>query len=513
MNNASPLSSHTIVRWIFLRGIGLVYFIAFASVFVQVLGLIGSQGILPANLFLKEAAQNAGPMPFLICPTLFWLNCSDTALHLLTGAGMFFSGLVMAGVCTGPLLFLLWLMYLSIVTVGGDFMSFQWDVLLLEVGFLSIFYSHFKLLDLPWRLSNSPMLPPPSPVVLWLLRFLLFKLMFASGCVKLLSGDVFWQNLTALNYHYWTQPLPTPLGWFAAQLPDWFQKLSVACMFFIELVVPWFIFAPGRLRLIAASLFVFLQVIISLTGNYTFFNLLTIILCVLLLDDGTLQKIMPRQFALSIISATVAKPPTLISRVKLSVLVATIVLLTLGRTIPITPAPIKYFTYLLSPWCLANGYGLFAVMTTSRKEIIVEASEDGDNWEPYQFYFKPGDVQRAPPWVAPYQPRLDWQMWFAALGTRRDSPWFAHFVYRLLQGAPDVRLLMQKEPFSGRIPKFVRASLYDYEFSDWNELTRNGVWWKRKYVGLFFPVASLRPIAEQAAPLIKSDNNPDTVGN
>ncbi len=508
MADAPPLSSHTIVRWIFLRGIGLVYLIAFASVFVQVLGLIGSQGILPANLFLKEAAQNAGPIPFLTCPTFFWLNCSDAALRLLAGTGILFSFLVIAGVCTGPLLFLLWFMYLSIVTVGGDFMSFQWDVLLLEAGFLAVFYSHFKLLDLPWKFANQPKLPAPSSVVLWLLRLLLFKLMFSSGCVKLLSGDIFWQNFSALNYHYWTQPLPTPLAWFAAQLPEWFQKLSVVCMFFIELIVPWFIFAPGRFRLIAALLFVVFQLLIALTGNYTFFNLLTIILCVLLLDDRTVRKFVPGAFADSIISATVTKPPTPLTRVKLSILVATIALLTLARNIPVTPEPIRYFSYLISPWCLVNGYGLFAVMTTSRKEIIVEASEDGANWQAYQFYFKPGDLRRAPSWVAPYQPRLDWQMWFAALGTRRDSPWFAHFVLRLLQGAPDVRLLLKNEPFNGRIPKFVKASLYDYEFTDWQELTKTGAWWKRKYVGLFFPVASLRA-TEEVAPLPKSNSNKD----
>jgi lipase maturation factor 1 len=523
-----------------MRGLALIYLIAFASVFVQVLGLMGSQGILPASLFLKKAALELGGVQFFAYPTLFWIDSSDNALRLLTGVGMLFSMLVVAGICTGPLLFLLWLMYLSVVTVGGDFMSFQWDILLLETGFLSIFFSHHRLLDWPSKFATCP---EPSRIVLWLLRFLLFKLMLSSGCVKLLSGDVTWQNFTALIYHYWTQPLPTPLAWLAAQLPAWFQKFSVGVMFVIELIVPFFFFAPRKLRFAAACCTVFFQTMIILTGNYTFFNLLTILLCLLLLDDQLIQKFMPKFFLVSAIAnigspalevdtpnskqasdvsnpasgvsqpaSIVSKAALIFSKVKLSILVSTIALLTLSPTVSITPEPLRNVTYLLSPFFIANTYGLFAVMTTTRKEIIVEASEDGKQWEPYQFYFKPGDLKRAPPWVAPYQPRLDWQMWFAALGRRRDSPWFAHLVYRLLQGSADVRGLLQKVPFDGRAPKYVRASLFDYQFTNWNELTTTGAWWKRKYDGLFFPEASLRPAAELTAPGTESENTPSQTG-
>ncbi len=503
---ASP--TYILVRWIFLRGLGFVYFVAFASFFVQALGLIGSQGILPAHLFLKEAGQSLGAMPFLSCPTLFWIDCSDTALHALAGCGILFSLLVMAGICTGPLLILLWMMYLSVVTVGGDFMSFQWDVLLLEVGFLSIFFSHYKLLDLPKKPAcERSKLPAPSPVVLWLFRFLLLKLMLSSGCVKLLSGDLTWQNLSALHYHYWTQPLPTPLGWLAAQLPDWFQSFSVAVMFFIELIVPFFIFVPGRFRLLAAYLTMFLQVLILLTGNYTFFNILTLLLCILLFDDSVFLRLKHNRFAMALIDCSIAKPAGILTKIRLVTLVTLITIITLGRNVvAFTPEPIKDFAYALSPWCLVNGYGLFAVMTTSRKEIVVEASQDAVHWEPYKFNFKPGDVNRPPPLVAPYQPRLDWQMWFAALGARSDSPWFAHFVLRLLQGSQDVRALLQGEPFNGLPPKYVRASLYDYEFTNLSELTRSGAWWKRKYIGLFFPEASMRRTGEETK--IGSESEP-----
>lgn len=491
-NQAVP-PTYIFVRWIFLRGLGFVYLVAFASFFVQALGLIGSNGILPAHLYLKEAGESYGSMPFLSVPTLFWINCSDTALRAVPGLAIVFSFLVMAGVCSGPLLILLWLMYLSVVTVGGDFMGFQWDALLLEVGFLSIFFAHYNWLDLPRKSTDErSKLPVPSIVVLWLFRFLLFKLMISSGCVKLLSGDLTWQNLSALHYHYWTQPLPTPLGWCAAQLPDWFQSFSVAVMFFIELIVPFFIFVPGKFRLFAAYSTMLLQVLILLTGNYTFFNILTLLLCVLLFDDGVFLKLKYNRFARTLIDASVVRPASILTKMRLAALVTLIATMTFSRNVSFTPEPIKELSSVLSPWCLVNGYGLFAVMTTSRKEIVVEASQDAVHWEPYQFLFKPGDVNRAPPWVAPYQPRLDWQMWFAALGTRQDSPWFSHFIFQLLRGSPDVKALLQSEPFDGQTPKYVRAALYDYEFTDFAELTKSGAWWRRKYIGLFFPEASLR---------------------
>lgn len=493
--------SHILVRWLFLRGLGFIYFVAFASFSVQSLGLIGEHGILPAHLFLKDARETLGAFPFLSCPTLFWFNCSDTAIRLLAGSGIVFSLLVILGVCTGPLLICLWLIYLSIVTVGGDFMSFQWDVLLLETGFLAIFLSHYKLVELPAKNETSATgYPQPSRAVIWLLRFLLFKLMLSSGVVKILSGDLAWHDFTALQYHYWTQPLPTPLGWLAAQFPGWYQKLCVAIMFFIELVVPFFIFVPGKARLCAASLMAFLQVLILLTGNYTFFNLLTILLCLLLLDDSMIVKSKwPPLLRLwqALTACTTARRGGALDKARSAALMSLIAALTIGHNLGFAPEPVKIFAYALSPWYLSNGYGLFAVMTTTRKEIVVEASQDGINWVPYEFLFKPGNIRRAPPWVAPYQPRLDWQMWFAALGTRRDSPWFAHFVFRLLQNSPDVKALLLSEPFNGETPKFVRASLYDYQFTSFDELAKTGDWWKRNYVGLFFPEASLRTSESQ----------------
>lgn len=488
-------ADYIVVRLIFLRGLGLVYFVAFTSIFIQVLGLIGRNGILPAEAFLQQAAaQVSGMERFFLVPTLFWMNCSDLALRLLTGCGAVLSLLVVCGIASGPLLFCLWFMYLSVVTVGGDFMSFQWDILLLETGFLAIFFAQFRLFDLLWAQQARQMqtIAPPV-VVLWLLRFLLFKLMLSSGCVKLLSGDPTWLNFTALDFHYWTQPLPTPVAWCIAQMPNWFQKLSVSVTFFIEIIVPFLIFTTRRLRLIAACLVAFLQIIIALTGNYTFFNLLTILLCMPLLDDAYLLKLVPAKLKTRVGRSVQTAPLKAPHKAVMCCLVSLIILLTVVRPSAgiMVPDPIRSLAFTLSPFHLVNSYGLFAVMTTSRKEIIVEGSDDGHDWQAYEFPFKPGDVKRAPPWVAPYQPRLDWQMWFAALGSSADSPWLTHFMLCLLKGSPEVRALLASVPFSGHTPRFVRATLYDYRFTNFAERNKTGAWWKREYIAPFFPIVTL----------------------
>ena len=282
-------SSYVLSRWVFLRLLGLVYVIAFLSLRVQVVGLIGAHGILPAGNFLQAVQRDFGSEGYRLFPTLAWISSSDAALKLLCSVGALFGLLVMLGVVTGPALALAWLCYLSLVTVGQDFLSFQWDILLLEAGFLAIFLAPWRPLEPPWRSGASSV----STTVVWLGRWLLFRLMFLSGAVKLLSGDPTWRNLTALEYHYWTQPLPTPVAWYAAQLPAWFQKMSVVGVFTLELGVPFLIFTPRRFRRLGAGLIVGFQLLIALTGNYCFFNLLTIILCVLLLDDSFFSRWLP----------------------------------------------------------------------------------------------------------------------------------------------------------------------------------------------------------------------------
>src|ERR1017187_4371182 len=290
------LPDYFLTRWIFLRVLGAIYFVAFVSLWTQISGLIGHNGILPTGPFMSAVreqcdAHKIGMERFHLLPTLCWLDSSDTLLNVQCAAGTSLSMLLIFGIAPAPCLAWLWLLYLSLATVGRDFLGFQWDNLLLEAGFLAIFFA-----PLQW-LSRAARETPPSRIFLWLLRLLLFKLMFSSGCVKLLSGDPNWRNLTALTFHYQTQPLPTWLGWYANQLPLWFQKFSCAAMFGIELGAPFLIFAPRRIRFLGGTALVSLQMLILLTGNYTFFNFLALALCLLLLDDFSIEKIVPRKFS------------------------------------------------------------------------------------------------------------------------------------------------------------------------------------------------------------------------
>lgn len=487
--------SHSLTRWLFLRWMGVVYLIAFASFGAQLPGLIGARGILPAARFLSVIARDFGSERYRLFPTLAWLDSGDRFLGFLAWGGVILSLLVILGIATGPSLAGAWVFYLSLVTVGGDFMSFQWDILLLEAGFLAIFFAPWTWLDPPWR---PPPASRPSRTVLWLLRWLLFRLLFLSGTVKLQSDDPTWRHLTALEYHYYTQPLPTPIAWYLNQLPEWFQELSAVFMFAVEIGVPFLIFFPRRLRLAGAALTALLQILIALTGNYTFFNLLTLVLCLLLLDDAFVVRFLPGRLEERITGD--GRVSSVRSRVYRMVTVAlAVVILTAsgaelaGRYLGAraAPRPARHLLALLEPFHIVSGYGLFAVMTTSRLEIIIQGSNDGVTWQDYEFKYKPGDVKRPPPWVAPHQPRLDWQMWFAALSSFQENPWFVNFMARLLEGSSEVLALLERNPFPAAPPRYVRAIVYDYHFTDFAERRATGAWWRRQLKAMYFPQVSL----------------------
>ena len=491
--------TYFLTRWIFLRALGVVYLVAFVSLWTQINGLIGHNAIQPTDQFMSAVVQQCntqgiGMERYHLLPTLCWFNSSDSFLHFQCAAGIALAVLLILGIASAPCLALLWLIYLSLVTVGRDFLGFQWDNLLLEAGFLAIFFAPLQLLPRPSREA------PPSRAVLWLLWLLLFKLMFSSGCVKLLSGDPTWRNLTALTFHYYTQPLPTWIGWYANQLPLWFQKFSCAAMFGIELGAPWLIFAPRRLRFLGGAAIASLQILILLTGNYTFFNCLTLALCLLLLDDFLLAKLIPLKLR-HLFSFNLQPSAFSLSRRWLRPLLAVlaaVILSASGFQLAATLGcrssllyPFGWVAGQLAPFRSVNNYGLFAVMTTGRREIIVEGSNDGTNWLAYDFKYKPGDLTRRPSFVAPLQPRLDWQMWFAALGDVRQNPWFVNFCERLLQGSPDVLALLEKNPFPDHPPRYIRAEFYDYHFTSFAERRVTGAWWKRELIGEYLPPVSL----------------------
>lgn len=478
---------YVLTRWLFLRLLGFVYLFAFSSLWLQITGLIGSNGIAPLADFLSVIERSLGSSARWQVPTLFWFNTSDSFLLFICGAGTILAALVILDLFTLPALALLWVFYLSLFYAGQEFLSFQWDILLLEVGFLAIFFA--PLYPLP-RLRQQD---APSRVMIWLFRLVLFKLILESGVAKLASGDPTWRNLTATTYHYWTQPLPTPLAWYMNGLPFAFHQLEVLFTFFVELIVPFLIWGPRRVRMLAGTLIAGHQVFILLTGNYTFFNILTIFLCVSLLDDAFLRRFFPRYFTEHLPSTNVPLLRRMIVGA-LAVVIGFLNVVQVGNQILSGSIPgfANEVAAQFDPFHIVNGYGLFATMTTTRPEIIVEGSRDGQTWLPYEFKYKAGDLSRAPMWVAPYQPRLDWQMWFAALeGTPYAEGWFPNFARRLLQGSPDVLALLGKNPFPDSPPRYIRAMLYNYHFTDAATRQATGNWWQREEAGEFLRPTSL----------------------
>ena len=469
---------YRLVCSLFLRVLGVIYLIAFISFGVQVLGLIGSEGILPAGEFLDRVHQSLGFDSYRLVPTLFWFSSSNAALMAVVAAGGVLSMLLILGFMPRLWPAPLFILYLSLVSAGQVFMAFQWDSLLLEVGFLAIF------------------LALPGPAIVFLFRALLFRFMLLSGAVKLLSGDPTWRSLTALNFHYETQPLPLFTSWYLHQLPEWFQKASVVMVLSVELAVPFLIFAPRRMRLFAAACIAGLNLVFFFTGNFNFFNLLVLGLCLFLLDDAAVRRWLPGRIT-GLFRLTQIRERRLPLRNGVLALLAVFVLYVgvfqMVRTFSgSVPGPAATLMRWVQPFRVVNSYGLFANMTTSRPEIRVQGSNDGETWSDYEFKYKPGDLSRMPRWAQPHQPRLDWQMWFAALGTYQQNPWFISFAERLLQGSPAVLRLLDHNPFPEEPPRFVRAELYEYSFTDFSTKGGDGTWWESEYLGLYLPPVSLR---------------------
>lgn len=478
-------------RWWFVRLIGLVYLFAFWSLALQTDGLIGRDGILPAHEYLTAVDSWAtnhglGIGRFLQWPTVAWLSTSDRFLHAVAVGGAVLGGLTMLGAAPALLLPLLWAGYLSLSVVGRDFLGFQWDALLLEAGMLAIPMAPMTWWDRPGRAVDPPRV---ARLLIW---WLLFRLMFGSGVVKLASGDPTWRDLSALAVHYETQPLPTVVAWHVSRLPLVVHRGMAAAVLVVELLVPWLMLVRGRPRLAACGVFIALQAGIALTGNYAFFNLLTIALCVTLLDDRTLRpfrqspaayrdagawrRAAPRWLALAL--AVVTVPVSLVGLAR-----------QLGTSLP-GEAMVLPVAAAVAPFRSINAYGLFAVMTTARLEVDIEGSDDGVVWRPFGFAFKPDDPGQPPRWIAPFQPRLDWQMWFAALSRYDQEDWLRRFCARLLEGSRPVRQLLDRDPFSGRPPHLLRAVLYRYRFSTAEQRQSSGLWWTRERLSAYSPQLS-----------------------
>jgi predicted DCC family thiol-disulfide oxidoreductase YuxK len=467
-------------QWLFLRALAIIYAIAFGSLAFQVVDLFGEHGITPVIQFLSSLAGTGSAMRFLAAPSIFWFGADDNTLTAVCFAGVILAAMLfvtgfMSGKFERLILAVLFVLHLSLVSVGQDFLSFQWDMLLLEAGFLAIFIGG-------------------SRIVPWLFRWLTFRLFFLSGAVKLLSGDPNWRNFSALGFHWHTQPLPTVLAWYADKLPPGFQHFATAATLGVELVIPFLIFFPRRWRIVGAWWLIGLEILILATGNYTYFNCLAMALCLFLFDDRALLRFVPRQNRESLSRPS---PGSALTWAVAAFLVSLSAIHMIESFRGSLPAPLPALLRYTAPLRIVNDYGLFAVMTTRRNEIVLEGSSDGETWTPYEFQYKPGNIAQAPRWVAPYQPRLDWQMWFAALGNYQSNPWFVNFVVRLLQGSDEAAGLLAYNPFPTAPPRFIRATLYEYTFTDASTRARTGAWWKREQKGLYFPPVSLRGAVPQ----------------
>ncbi len=469
---------HAGVIWWYERAFGLIAATAFVSLGVQVDALVGEHGILPAANLFEAATEQLGWQRFVQLPSLYWCWPSDAMLFGLCGAGTLAGLAIAAGRLPALASAVVFACYLSLVHAGQIFMGYQWDALLVECALLNVF------------LTRRPRLG------LILYRLLLLRFMLLSGVVKLASGDPAWQHLTALEYHFETQPLPTPPAWYAHHLPDGVLQAGVVATLVIELLLPLLILASRRARAVAAAGFIMLELLILATGSYNFFNLLTIALCVLLLDDAMLGRLARWRQP---IGGLVRWP--WLWRGSAAAL-ALLGVLQIGAGVARGALPNRALVPLAwaSQWRAVNGYGVFAVMTTRRLEIVIEGSADGRTWLPYVLPYQPGPVDRAPVWAAPHQPRLDWQMWFAALGPHERAPWFRGLLVRLLTEPGPVGRLIEVNPFEHAPPRWVRARLYEYRFTTPQQRASSGHWWRRSDLGLWHPPVGFRMRTETTFP-------------
>jgi len=464
-------------RWLFLRALGLIFLSAFYSFAFQIHGLIGERGILPAGEYLALVHRELpGLRQFWYAPTLLWFNAGDTTLTLIVAAGVVCSLLLVANIAPKLTVALCTLLFLSCIAALQDFASYQSDGMLLEAGFFSIFFAPGGLRP---RLGATH---PPSTFSLFMLRWEWFRIYFESGVVKLASGDPHWRDLTAMDEYYQNGPLPTWIGWYVQHLPHWYHAGTVIFTLLVELLIVWAVFLPRPFRLTCAVIVTALQVGIIATANYAFLNYLVLALGVLLLDDRFLARWLPLPAETSATPAVRHPVAQWAERGVLGYLFcATIVAFFVQSAFSSWGRPFR----VLDPFRIANAYGLFAVMTEARYEIEFQGSLDGVLWVAYPFRYKPQDPREHPGIYAPYQPRFEWNLWFASLGPWQQSSWVVQAQKRLIEGSPAVLRLFKRDPFDGKRPALVRTVLWQYWFTDLATKRKTDAWWRRTEIGPF----------------------------
>jgi lipase maturation factor 1 len=508
--------NHFLARWIFLRALGLIYFSAFYSLLFQIKGLIGPQGILPAGDYLPAVAEHfPGWQRFWFAPTWLWWSSSNGMLMLVCWVGLAASVAVILNLWPRAGLFFCFVCFLSFVGAAQEFAGYQSDGMLLEAGFISLFFAPAGLRP---RLGT---VHPPSRLSLFLLRWEWFRIYFESGIVKVASGDYSWRHLTAMDDYYQNGPLPTWIGWHVQHLPHGFHAVTAFMALAAELGLVFMLFLPRRFKIICFFILTPFQIVIILTANYTFLNYLVLVLGFLLLDDDFLRRVLPRRWTEAMVVAPTTEPvheaplpaaATIAVRLKpvrravtavslgwvfyvtTALLLAT--LATLSRNLDAAPWEKSVLwkpVAAVEPFRIANGYGLFAVMTHERYEIEFQGTQDGENWIAYPFRYKPQALATAPGIYAPYQPRFEWNLWFASLGSWRRNSWVLNAEAQLLRNEPNVLALFASNPFPKDPPRQVRAVLWQYWFTDRATRSREGNWWRRQMVRPYAPALELRP--------------------
>lgn len=480
-------SSYELTRSFFLRFLGFIYFVAYLSLNRQAPALFGEHGLLPTRLLLSnvhEALDASTLHCFWRLPSIFWFNCSDSWLLIGSYLGLLASLLIMAGATNATLMALQWFLYLSFVHIGQVFYGYGWETMTLEAGFLAIFLCPLR------SIKPSPQHYPAPKIVVWFYRWMLFRVMLGAGLIKI-RGDECWRDLTCLVYHYETQPLPNPISWYLHQMPLWFHQAGGLFNHFVELIVPWFYFAPRRIRHLAGGFTILFQTILILSGNLSFLNWLTIAIAIPLFDDAALSRLrrvlgIGERPPLAPLRASAAR------RIVLSCLSALVISLSIYPVRNMLSSG-QLMNASFNRLHLVNTYGAFGSVGKVRNEIILEGTydkvpDDSAHWQAYEFVAKPGDPKRRPPFIAPYQSRIDWQIWFAAMEDYAQNPWLVHFIYKLLNGDQRAIGLLKTNPFTKGPPRCIRADLYEYHFTKDREVS--GAWWERKLVGSYLPPLS-----------------------
>ncbi|MGI8958778.1 MAG: lipase maturation factor family protein [Bryobacteraceae bacterium] len=471
--DVEDIRGYWITRLLLYRGLGVICLVAFLVALNQFRALLGERGLLPVPLFVKQ-------VPFRVSPSLFYLAPRDVAFTVAAWAGIILSCLVITGIAEryGTWLSVaawaaIYLLYLSFVNVGQTFYAFGWESILLEACFFAMF------------LGSSNVVPQRVPI--WLFRWLLFRIMFGAGLIKL-RGDPCWRDFTCLNYYYETQPMPNPLSWYFHWAPQWLNKGGVLFNHFSEMLIPFAYFLPQPISGIAGLITIFFQLSIIISGNLSWLNWLTLVLAFSTLDGKFLSTLV--SFA-----PPAMHPPARAAEWVNYGIGGLVVVLSVPVVLNMVSAR-QIMNLNFNPLHLVGTYGAFGSITRPRYEVIVEGTDESvittaTRWRAYEFKGKPGEINRAPPQIAPYHLRLDWLMWFAAMSSYQDYPWFVNFVAKLLEGDSATLSLLQTNPFPEKPPRYVRALLYEYHFTTPQERKQSGAWWKRTLTGAYFPAVSL----------------------